>query len=122
MFCFQSLLWKFSLKLCFRLLFTRSWLRLRARRTDSGRSYQSKTQTTLKALKAADNLGGLFIWVSPMLDNFAPSLRRHSLGRPVRRTVSMQIEIRDAELEARIRKQLQSRDAGSVEEAWRRLL
>ncbi len=34
----------------------------------------------------------------------------------------MQIEIRDAELEARIRKQLQSRDAGSVEEVLTRLL
>ena len=34
----------------------------------------------------------------------------------------MQIEIRDADLEARIRKQLQSTDAGSIEEVVSRLL
>src|SRR5713101_3423628 len=61
MFCFQSLLWKFSLKLCFRLLSTRFRLRLESGRADSGRSYQSKSQTTLKA---TDHLGGLFYFPS----------------------------------------------------------
>src|ERR1700747_850115 len=58
MFCFQSLLWKFSLKLCFRLLSTHFRLRLEPGRGDSGRSYQSKRPT---ALEATDHLGGLFI-------------------------------------------------------------
>src|SRR5229473_472626 len=68
MFFFQSLLWKFSLKLCFRLLSTHFRLRLEPGRADSGRSYQSKRPT---ALKATDYLCGLFI--------AAPG-RAHSLG------------------------------------------
>src|SRR6266436_5119646 len=48
MFCFQSLLWKFSLKLCFRLLSTRFRLRLESGRADSGRSYQSNEPNNFK--------------------------------------------------------------------------
>jgi hypothetical protein len=44
-----------------RLLSTHFRLRLESGRTDSGRSYQSKRTTTSKA---ADYLGGLFVFVS----------------------------------------------------------